>query len=519
MGYAAAATARRAGGDVTKNLILGIDAGLTRTKAALFDEAGREVAAEGVRNEISRPFPGAAERSMDKAWTDAAKAIRRSLAAASANGADVVAVGVTGAMVGVWPVDDDGRPVRPAVLVADTRGQEAIDRAKNGDPHIMDRIFRSDGCVVEPGCTLPALRWLFDHEPAVMARARYVLTCKDWLRFRLTGELAADLTEAAVAPGDARARDRSLEMLQLFGLERHADLFPPVRPSESIGGFVTEAVAAETGLRAATPVAIGAGDVPCSAIAAGAVEPGMACTILGTTCHNGVVADEPLFEPPNIGLLFTLPDLLWLRVMVNLAGTPNLDWALWTLFREIAGHGAGTSVYADLERIAARRPAGVGGLLYHPYLSEVGLIAPVVAQGARAQFSGLRASHTREDLLRAVYEGVAYAIRDCYEAIGRPIGEIRLVGGGARSDFWSQMISDVAARPVLVPEGSELGAKGAALLASVAIGRSRSVREAVRAASAIRRRFEPNAKRAAVYADGFARYKAGREAIVALSQP
>ena len=227
-----ATTVRRAKGDVPKNLILGIDAGLTRTKAALFDAAGREAAAEGVSNEISRAFPGSAERSMDDAWMDAAKAIRGVLAAASATGADVAAVGVTGAMVGVWPVDDDGRPVRPAVLVADTRGQEAIDRVKTSHPSAMERIFRSDGCVVEPGCTLPALRWLFDHEPAVMARARHVLTCKDWLRFRLTGELAADVTEAAVAPGDARARDRSLEMLRLFGLESQARLFPPVRQSE-----------------------------------------------------------------------------------------------------------------------------------------------------------------------------------------------------------------------------------------------------------------------------------------------
>ena len=455
---------------------------------------------------------------MDEAWADSAKAIRGALITASASGVDVAAVGVTGAMVGVWPVDAGGRPIRPAVLVADTRGQEAIDRAKADDADGMERIFNSDGCVVEPGCTLPALRWLLDHEPELMARARHILTCKDWLRYRLTGELAGDVTEAAVAPGDARRRGRSLEMLRLFGLESSADLFPPVRPSESIGGFVTEAAAAETGLRAGTPVAIGAGDVPCSAIAAGAVEPGMACTILGTTCHNGVVVDEPLFEPPNIGLLFTLPDSLWFRVMVNLAGTPNLDGALSALFSDVAGGQAGASVYALLERIAAERPAGADGLLYHPYLSEAGLIAPVVARGARAQFSGLRALHGRADLLRAVYEGVAYAIRDCYEAIGRPIDGIRLVGGGARSDFWSQTIADVAGRPVLVPDGSEFGAKGAALLASVAIGRSKSVREAARKAFAVRRRFEPQGKLAAAYADGFARFQAARKAIVALAQ-
>ena len=503
---------------MAKSFILGIDAGLTVTKAALFDETGREIGAAGVGAEILRPVPGAAERSMDEAWSSAVQAICRALEAGSASGADVAAVGVTGAMVGVWPIDGAGRSVRPALLVADTRGQEAIDHASANDPDAMRRIFMSDGCVVEPGCTLPALRWLFDHEPEVMARVRSVLTCKDWIRYRLTGELAWDISEAAVAPGNARAGDRSFEMFRLFGLEGRAALFPPVRPSESIGGLVSASAAAETGLAAGTPVAIGAGDVPCSAIAAGAVEPGMARTILGTTCHNGVVANEPVFEPPDVGLLFTLPNSLWLRVMVNLAGTPNLDWALRVLFSDIAAEESGAAVYQRLEHIAAGRPAGADGLIYHPYLSEVGLIAPVVARGARAQFSGLRASHGREDLLRAIYEGVAYAIRDCYEAIGRPIEEVRLVGGGARSGFWRQVIADVVGRPVLVPEGSEFGAKGAALLASVAIGRSASVREAARKASAACRRYEPNGQLAAVYDDGFARYQAARNATVALAQ-
>ena len=145
-----------------KNLILGIDAGLTRTKAALFDAAGREIAAAGVGNEIGRPFPGAAERSMDEAWADSAKAIRGALTTASASGVDVAAVGVTGAMVGVWPVDAGGRPIRPAVLVADTRGQEAIDRARADDAdcngaHLQERRVRRRTGLHAPGVAL-ALR-------------------------------------------------------------------------------------------------------------------------------------------------------------------------------------------------------------------------------------------------------------------------------------------------------------------------------------------------------------------------
>jgi sugar (pentulose or hexulose) kinase len=168
-----------------KELLLGVDAGLTMTKAALFDEDGREVASVSTRSEISRPLPGWAERSMDETWRRAAQAIRKALQAAGVTGENVAAVGLTGAMVGAWPIDATGRPVRPAILVADTRGQEAIDAAVARDPQALSRIFASDGCVVEPGCTLPALRWLLDYEPETMSTARWILTCKDWLRFSL----------------------------------------------------------------------------------------------------------------------------------------------------------------------------------------------------------------------------------------------------------------------------------------------------------------------------------------------
>jgi sugar (pentulose or hexulose) kinase len=327
----------------------------------------------------------------------------------------------------------------------------------------------------------------------------------------LTGEIATDETEAAVAPGDARARGRSIDMLRLFGLDTKIELFPPILVSEAVGGYVTAAAASETGLRAGTPVAVGAGDVPCCALASGAADPGIACTILGTTLHNGLIVDRPVFEPSELGLLFTLPDHLWLRVMVNLAGTSNLDWALRTFFKEEEAQ----SSFAKVEQMANSRPVGAGGLVYHPYLSEVGLIAPVVARGVYAQFSGLRSGHGRADLVRAVYEGVAFSIRDCYSVMDRSISEIRLVGGGARSDFWCQMIADVLGATVIAPEGNEFGAKGAALLASVAIGWWKSPREAARRTDYVCRRFNPNERFAQAYEDAFARYRALRASIVA----
>ena len=149
-----------------------------------------------------------------------------------------------------------------------------------------------------------------------------------------------------------------------------------------------------------------------------------------------------------------------------------------------------------------------------PYLSRIGIIAPRLEPGARAGFFGLDPDHGRADLVRAVYEGLAYAIRDCYERIGRPISTIRLVGGAARSPFWTQMIADVAGVPVEIPEGEEFGAKGAALLAATGLGWFPDIRAACRSAHRTRRLHEPDAARAAAYAEGFCRFRLASDALL-----
>lgn len=349
-----------------------------------------------------------------------------------------------------------------------------------------------------------------------MARARAVLGYKDFLRLRLTGRLAADPTEAAVAPGDARLRDRSPEMMRLFGLEKAVGLFAPVAPSETIAGTVTEAAAEATGLRAGTPVAIGAGDVAATVIGAGALAPGTAVTILGTTCLNGVVLDRPSFEPPDLGLLFTLPGDAWMRTMVNVAGTTNLDWALATLAPDLA---ALADPWSALEAQIAPLPVGSEGVTWLPYLSESGIIAPIVSPSARAGFAGLAPRHGRAHLLRAVYEGVALSIRDCFDALGRrdDITEIVLCGGGGRSRLWTQMIADALQRRVVVPSGTEFGARGAALLAATAIGLFPSIRAAADTARTIQRAQSPDPSAAPAWEAALATYRRRRDAAIAAS--
>jgi sugar (pentulose or hexulose) kinase len=233
--------------------------------------------------------------------------------------------------------------------------------------------------------------------------------------------------------------------------------------------------------------------------------------VVGTTCLNGVVSEEPWFEPRDMGILFTVPGGLWIKTMVNVAGTTNLDWALSALCPDFLGDA---DPYVRLAAEAERSPPGARGVVYVPYLSHIGIIAPRLEPGARAAFFGLDPDHVRSDMTRAVYEGLAYAIRDCYERIGRPVSTIRLVGGAARSPLWTQMIADVTGAPVEIPEGAEFGAKGAALLAATGLGWFPDIRAASLASHRTQRLHEPDARRAAAYSEGFRRFRLASDALL-----
>ena len=491
--------------------LLGIDAGSSITKAAVFDRLGNEIARGFKRTELNRPRPGWCEADPDAAWNAAKTAIHMALREASLDGADIAAVGISAAMVGAWLVDEKGNALRPGINWEDSRAQEMLDRRVAADPAFYHRIFLSDGCVMQQGCTLPLMAWLKEHEGATLERAAHVFSYKDYLRMKLTGRAAADRTEAAVAPGDARARDRSAEMLDLFDLTDLSAKLPNAQDSESLAGTVTRKAALATGLREGTPVAIGAGDVPSTVTGASALHDGTTMAILGTTCMVGVVSGEPVFDPPDLGLLFTLPGKAWFRAMVNVAGTLNLDWAISILMSE---HADDPGRFERIEKMICDIPIGAEGVTFLPYLSDSGIIAPVVDQQARASFHGLTPRHHRGHMMRAVYEGVVLAMRDLLDILPGGSDEILLTGGGARSRLWTQMIADALGRSVLVPAGTEFGARGAALFAGTAIGWFPSIGVASRSTRRIERRHAPDGTTKPAWDNAFAAYLAHRKRVL-----
>lgn len=484
-------------------MYLGLDIGTSVIKAALFDAAGRECAEAAERMQLLPAPIGWSELDGDAVWQVAVRVIRALFVNSAYRPDDVRGIGVTGVMVGAWLMDAAGRLLRPPVLWNDARAQGLVDTLLTREPQLFSKVFTHSGSMMQLGCTLPVIAWLKRNEPETLARASHVLCAKDYIRYRLTGRIATDESEAAMAPGSARTRDFHPDQAALLGIEDFTHLLAPVERGETLAGEVTAEASALTGLVAGTPVAIGTGDTGACVLGAGAYKPGQAVTVLGTTCLNGVLFDHAMYEPRDLGLLFIIPGRRWMKTMVNVAGTTVLDWCLNALCPEIAG---GERPYETLGALAETSRPGSEGVIFVPYLSASGVIAPRIEPRARAGFHGLAPHHGRPQLVRSIYEGMAYAIRDCYEAIGGAGEGIRLSGGGARSPFWAQMISDVTGYGVEIPEGTQFGAKGAALCSAVAIGDFGSLGEAVEATYRTKRRHAPNAKAKSIYDEGFARF-------------
>lgn len=491
------------------DLFLGVDAGSSVCKAAVFDLTGRAVAVAAEPTPLSRLPDGRVEADPDRARAAFIRVIRRVTEAA---GAPVAGMGIAGAMVGGWVADATGRALRPGINWEDSRAQQMLDALATARPGFLSECFAATGCALQQGCTLPVMAALLRDEADVMARAHAVMGYKDWLRMQLTGIAATDRSEAAVAPGDARRQDRSADMLRLFGIDPESPLLPPVRDCAAIAGHVTAAAAAETGLPVGLPVVAGAGDVPANVIGAGGMQAGALTGLLGTTCMIGLTHPRPVFDPPDLGLLFSLPEGHWFRAMVNVAGTLNLDWAIALLCPDLTG---APDLYARVTALAQAAPPGALGATYLPYLSESGIIAPVADPAARAQFAGLSPVHGRAHLLRAVFEGVAFSIADLCDRLGAPAdAPIVLTGGGGKSAFWCDLIATATGRRVTVPEGAEFGARGAALLAATALGRFASVAAASASVAGGGRDHLPDVRMADALADARIRFDMHRRHLI-----
>ncbi|MEK7406195.1 MAG: xylulokinase [Acidobacteriota bacterium] len=479
---------------------MGIDIGTGGTRALLVDEGGRVRAGCTAPHEDMRmERPLWAEQRPENWWDAAREAIRGVLAEAGATGRDVRGLGFSGQMHGLVILDEADRVIRPALIWCDQRSQAQVDWVNNTIGR--ENVLAWTANPVLTGFTLPKLLWVRDHEPHNFARVRKVLLPKDYIRFRLTGDYASEVSDASgTSLFDVVNRRWAWQMVDRLGLDR--SILPAVYESSEVTGRITPAAAELTGLEAGMPVVGGGGDQAASAVGNGIVEPGIVSDTLGT---SGVVfahMEKPAYDP--LGRVHTFCHAVrgaWHVMGVTQGAGLSLQW-----FRNQLAPGTD---YDLITAEAAGAPPGAHGLFWLPYL--MGERTPHLDAFARGGWIGLTAKHTRADLARALLEGVSYSQKDCLDLVaqlGVEVASVRVSGGGARSAFWRQLLADVFAKRVVVLETQEGSAYGAALLALVGTGAYGSVPEVCRAAIREVDSVSPRPDESRLYAKGHAVYQA-----------
>ncbi|CAM5774142.1 xylulokinase [Labrys miyagiensis] len=472
---------------------IGIDLGTSTCKTLALDAEGRVVAGASADYPLVTPRPGWAEQDPELWWQATVETMKAVLA--RLEGWQVQAIGLTGQMHGLVPLDAGDRVIRPAMLWCDQRAAPQCDTITESVGGLNALLALSNNRML-PGFTGGKFLWMAEHEPEAFARMHRFLNPKDYLRLRMTGVHASDVSDASgTGLFDVRRRRWSSELLAAVGLtQTHV---PAVFESSEVTGGLSADVAGLWGLPAGLPVVAGGGDAVMQTTSQGVVEPGGIGVTIGTA---GIVGGAARNCPDNRGGLVQVscgnaPDR-WHVMGVSLNAGGSFHWLKETLEPLTSGELS----FARLAELAGSTPPGAGGLLFLPYL--MGERCPDIAADGRGAWVGLTRGHGAGHMARAVMEGVLFnmrAILDLFAEAGLRGQKLRASGGATASRMWLQLLADVTGRPVATVSGaSEGGAFGAALLAGVGAGRWRSLDDAVQVVSETDH-VEPNSARASLY--------------------
>jgi len=484
--------------------VLGIDVGTGATRAVIMDESGRIAASATEEHEaFASPKIGWAEQRPEDWWRAAKIAIRKALAIGNLGGNRISCIGFSGQMHGAVMLDNFDEVVRPALIWCDVRTEK---QCKQLNLQIgAEKLIELTCNRALANFTLTKLLWTRENEPENWARVRSVMLPKDYVRLKLTGERATDLTDASgTLMLDVARRKWSAEVLQAVQLDE--SLLPSLYESPEVCGKISAAGAEATGLQAGTPVVAGAGDQAAGAVGMGIVMPGAVSATIGTSGVVFAATDRPALDPK--GRLHTFCHAIpgrWHVMGVTQAAGLSLRWFRDCFGSRSAEHNGDS--YDHLTQEAATVPPGAEGLLWAPYL--MGERTPHLDPNARAALVGLTASHTRAHVIRAILEGVTFSLRDTFSIFAEmnvPVNCIRLGGGGARSPLWRQIQADIYRNDVEIVEAEEGAAYGAAMLGGVGARIWPSVDVACNSVVRVVTRVRPNSADAAVMDASYKKY-------------
>jgi len=477
--------------------LLGIDLGTSGVKAVVTDEVGG-VLGTGMREiPMEVPEPNRAEQDPAGWWSSTVMAVRQALHEAGTN--DIAGIGLDGHMHGGVLLDADLKPLGRAITWADQRAAELIPEieAEIG----VDTFLSVAGTRPAAGFMGPTLAWLRRHEPERLDATAIFVLPKDYLRMRMTGEAATDVSDASgTAMFDVAARTWSNDLVERLGAS--PDILPPLLDSADVAGPLTREAATELGLRAGIPIAAGCADQCAQAVANGLVGSRNGSVTLGTGGQIFVATDAPMADPQGrIHTFCHAAPERWYQLGATLSAGLSLRWLRDRLRLQT------DNPYAALDRLAADVPAGADGLIFLPYL--VGERSPIMDPQATGAFVGLTLGHRRAHLARAVLEGVAYSLRATRDAVldaGAGCDQWLATGNGLGSPLWRGILADVFGEPLSYVDAPERTGLGAALIGGIGAGIYAGYDEASEAARPPLVMTEPDAERSGRYDDVYARY-------------
>lgn len=488
--------------------VLGIDAGTTMVKSVLFDLEGNELEMRRERIPLEHPQSNLTEQDMGQIWNAVKSTTKKALRESGLKRENIVGIGTTGQTGSLLFIDCDGNPVK-MISWLDNRAREYVNflEEKGLDRELYDSVGYSPySCYA-----LVAFPYLVENQPEILEESRWYFKTMDWITFKLTGEVTT-AESAMFGHINPRTRDYSDKMFELLNIQDYRHLFPPiVRPWE-VAGELTQETADEIGLEKGTPVVTAGFDMSCAALGVGAIERGETISIIGTGGFNLVVDDGPSLDSQRKVQVSThcTPDT-WFKGSFSRMATPNLDWFIKEFCEpeKKEAESKEMSVYALCDEKIKDVPPGSDGVMFHPYRS--GEIGPFVNPKARASFFGIGDQHGRYYLLRSIYEGIGYAIRDNFEELERmlkkDIDKITLTGGGSNSSAWCQIIADINNAKVIVSDTDEPASRGAAINTLVATDVYSNHKQAVDKIVGIGREYKPKGRNVKVYSDFFKVYK------------
>jgi len=490
---------------VSRDIVLAHDFGTTGNKATLFAPNGKLLASHYLAYQTEYPNPGWAEQDPDewkRAFICSTKAV---LSQAGIRAVDLAAVSFSAHMLGCIPVAEDGRVLRKRILLwADHRSVKQAEtiRERIG----WEAFYRRTGGGLELALYPAAkLLWLKDNEPDVYRRAHLFLGTKDLLVHWLTGRFVTDYSDASnTGLLDVTERRWAEDLIDELGLDL-GKLPEEVLPSVEIVGHVTREAAERTGLAEGTPVVLGGGDVPCAAVGAGVVAEGTAYNYIGSASWVAVAGLKGVFDPEMrpFNLCHLVPDMYVSQLATYSAGVVHQWFKDQMCVSEVRdAQATGTSPFDVMDKEAAGAPAGANGLLFLPHMRGGG--APFHDLGTRGALLGLELGHTRSDVLRAVLEGISLNIGLLCSALERgtrrPFDELRVIGGGAKSRTWMEILASAIGKPVVTLAASqEANCRGAAMTGFVALGRHSDFRQAAAEMIEVEERVAPDPVASGLY--------------------